>query len=349
MWTTAVAPVPPRVCVSPRRAPTTWRFPACPRSCLTISTACATPVAPTGWPRAFRPPEVFTEIFPFNAVRPSAVAGPPFPFSTNRRSSIARISEIVKLSWTSATWMSFGSSRASWNARLPATTVASIIVRSRRSWRARKSLACPEPAMRIGVSVNMRAFCISQRTTAAAPSERGAQSNNPSGSATHGACRTVSSVISLELGLGIQRAVLVILHRDGGHLFPRGAVFVHVSAGYHRVQARARRSEHGLPLLVRGGRQDLRSLDLADVRHLFGTAHDDDVVHAGRDGEPPLHARDLTARAAAFHADRREVHVRKAGVIADERRHVLLVTECRRRHVPDLHGVDVLRADLGVR
>src|SRR6267378_3127221 len=31
IWTTAVAPVPPSVCVSPRRAPTTCRLPPCPR------------------------------------------------------------------------------------------------------------------------------------------------------------------------------------------------------------------------------------------------------------------------------------------------------------------------------
>src|SRR2546422_6061143 len=61
----------------------------------------------------------------------------------------------------------------------------------------------------------------------------------------------------LELGLRIQRAVLVILHRDRGHLFPGRVVLVHVTAGHHRVKACERRAEHGLPLLVRGGRLDL--------------------------------------------------------------------------------------------
>src|SRR3989304_4324742 len=92
------APPPPTVCLRPRPPPPPRPSPAWPRSCRTISRAWATPVAPTGWPRAFNPPEVFTEIFPFKAVRPSAVAGPPLPFSTKRRSSIARISLIVKLS-----------------------------------------------------------------------------------------------------------------------------------------------------------------------------------------------------------------------------------------------------------
>src|SRR2546427_6389288 len=152
----------------------------------------------------------------------------------------------------------------------------------------------------------------------------------------------------LELSLGIQGAILVILHRDGGHLLPRRAVLVHVSPGHHRVQAGERRPEDGLPLLVRGGREDLRGLDLADVRHLLRAAHDDDVVHPGRDGESGLEESYRAARAAALDADRREVHVREARIIGDEGRHMLLVDEFPRGHVADVHRVDVLRAELGV-
>src|SRR5213594_1064325 len=152
----------------------------------------------------------------------------------------------------------------------------------------------------------------------------------------------------LELSLGIQGAILVILHRDGGHLLPRRAVLVHVSRGHHRVQAGERRPEDGLPLLVRGGREDLRGLDLADVRHLLRAAHDDDVVHPGRDGESGLEESYRAACAAAFDADRREVHVREARIIGDEGRHMLLVDEFPRGHVADVHRVDVLRAELRV-
>src|SRR3989441_12113317 len=152
----------------------------------------------------------------------------------------------------------------------------------------------------------------------------------------------------LELGLGIQRAVLVILHRDGGHLFPRRVVLVHVTAGHHCVQAGERRAEHGLPFLVRGRRQDLPGLDLPDVRHLLRAADDHDVVHPGRDREPRLQERDGAARAAAFDADRRKVHIRQAGVIGDERGHVLLVDELPRGHVADVHRIDVLRAEFRV-
>jgi len=51
-------------------------------------------------------------------------------------------------------------------------------------------------------------------------------------------------------------------------------------------------------------------LDFADVRHLLRAADDDDVVHPRGDREARLEQRDRAARAAAFHADRREVHVR---------------------------------------
>ena len=139
---------------------------------------------------------MFTLILAFRDVSPSSVAIPPRPFFTNRRSSIAMISVIVKLSWTSATFTFSGVREAAWNARFPATTVASIVVRSRRSWRARKSDACPDPSSFTGVSVNFRARSIAHSTTAAAPSLSGAQSKTDKGSATHPDFSTVSMVIS---------------------------------------------------------------------------------------------------------------------------------------------------------
>src|SRR3989441_874405 len=160
--------------------------------------------------------------------------------------------------------------------------------------------------------------------------------------------RLESGLLERALARRMQRAVLVILHRDRGHLFPGRVVLVHVTAGHHRVQARERRAEDGFPLLVRGGRQDLRGLDLADVRHLLRATDDHDVVHPGRDREARLQKRDRPARAAAFDPDRREVHVRQAGVIGDEGGHVLLVDELPRGHVPDVDRVDVLGPKLRV-
>src|SRR5688572_15859832 len=98
MVTTAEAPEPPRFCARPISCLATCRSPDSPRICCTRSQICATPVAPTGCPFAFRPPLVFTGSSPCSAVCPDAVYGPPSPFGTNPRSSIARISAMVKQS-----------------------------------------------------------------------------------------------------------------------------------------------------------------------------------------------------------------------------------------------------------
>ncbi len=76
---------------------------------MNISYAMATPVAPTGWPFALRPPSGFIGTSPLRAVLPSSAALPPCPFGKNPRSSVATISAMVKQSCTSATWMSLGS------------------------------------------------------------------------------------------------------------------------------------------------------------------------------------------------------------------------------------------------
>ena len=110
MFTTQVPPVPPTLWVSPssRLELGTWRGPASPRSWWKVSITWATPEAPTGWPLAFRPPDVLMGRSPVRAVRPSSTARGPSPGSKKPRSSVAIISAMVKQSWTSATWMSWG-------------------------------------------------------------------------------------------------------------------------------------------------------------------------------------------------------------------------------------------------
>src|SRR5439155_18866096 len=106
-------PRPPTLCCStfPRRI-SAWRSPASRRSCHQHSVSWATPVAPMGWPLASSPPDVLIGMRPSSAVSPSSDAYPPLPFSTNPRSSMSRISVIVKQSWTSAMSMSAGPSPA---------------------------------------------------------------------------------------------------------------------------------------------------------------------------------------------------------------------------------------------
>ncbi|OPX76043.1 MAG: hypothetical protein A4E39_00090 [Methanoregulaceae archaeon PtaB.Bin152] len=163
---------------------------------MTTSQTCLIPVAPTGCPQALSPPLVLTGRSPSSAVTPSSVSLPASPFLQKPRSSIAQISAMVKQSWTSTRSISFGVIPAIANARLPAATVASRVLISRRSWRAIVSLAWALASTLTGVSVNFLARSNGARTTAAAPSVIGEQSKSRRGSATSVDFSTVSSEIS---------------------------------------------------------------------------------------------------------------------------------------------------------
>jgi len=116
------------------------------------------------------------------------------------------------LSWTSATWMPEASVPACLNALRAATLVASKRVMLSRCASARVSDACPEASTFTGVSVYFLALSMQHRTTAAAPSDIGAQSNMPRGSATGGDLRTASSFISFwYCALGLREPCLWFL------------------------------------------------------------------------------------------------------------------------------------------
>src|SRR5438093_200785 len=89
-----------------------WRPWARPVSCQTHSTIWARPVAASGWPRAFRPPEGLMGSRPSRAVSPSSVARPALPGGTRPRSSSEMSSKGVNASWTSATSIRSGPKRA---------------------------------------------------------------------------------------------------------------------------------------------------------------------------------------------------------------------------------------------
>src|SRR5664280_1960477 len=75
-WEVVLPIMPPVLAATANRAPSTWRRPASPRSCAVSSTTWAMPVAPSGWPRATRPPLVLTvRPLPPNVVSPATVAG----------------------------------------------------------------------------------------------------------------------------------------------------------------------------------------------------------------------------------------------------------------------------------
>ena len=64
---------------APSFAPGTWKSPAVPVSCIAAIACIDTPVAPTGWPFAFSPPEGFTGSSPPIPTRPSRIARAPCP------------------------------------------------------------------------------------------------------------------------------------------------------------------------------------------------------------------------------------------------------------------------------
>ena len=117
LMTETPEPRPPTLCWSAYPfGVSTWRSSASPRSCHQHSTIWATPVAPIGWPLASSPPEVLIGMRPVSDVSPSRDATPPLPLSTNPRSSMSRISVMVKQSCTSA--------QSTWSGSIPAMAYA---------------------------------------------------------------------------------------------------------------------------------------------------------------------------------------------------------------------------------
>src|SRR5229473_4068154 len=116
-----------------------------------------TPVAPIGWPFAFRPPERFIGSLPSFWVQPSLMARAPWPFGINPMASYSINSAIVKQSWVSTNERSDSLTSASSSARVHATEhpSKSMILRFDMG---RKSCACAidlkETAFRIVLAVS---------------------------------------------------------------------------------------------------------------------------------------------------------------------------------------------------
>ena len=162
---------------------------ASPRSCQTISHIWARPVAPTGWPLAFKPPDGFIGSSPPSPVLPSTTALMLSPGLKKPISSGLMNSRIVNASCTSATSMSFGCLFAISYARLAATFVAVNEVKVFLCCSERISVAWPMPVIFTSVLSDVS-------TTAHAPSLIEAQSYRCSGSAIILLFSTSSTVIS---------------------------------------------------------------------------------------------------------------------------------------------------------
>src|SRR6266545_532878 len=79
----------------------TWMSPAVPVSCMPHSACIDTPVAPIGWPLAFRPPDGLTGSLPSFWVQPSRIARAPCPRGVRPIASYSISSATVKQSWVS--------------------------------------------------------------------------------------------------------------------------------------------------------------------------------------------------------------------------------------------------------
>jgi len=87
----------------------------------------------------------------------------------------------------------------------------------------------------------------------------------------------------LELCLGIESAVAMVLHGHRGHLLGGGAVLGHVGARHQSEDTGKGESERLLPQSVGGVGEVLRRLLGGDVEHPLGPADQHDVGDPGGD------------------------------------------------------------------
>ena len=90
-----------------------------------------TPVAPIGWPLAFRPPDGLTGSLPSFCVQPSLIARAPCPSGTSPIASYSISSAMVKQSWVSTSDRSPSAMPASASARFQASAQPSNLRMSR--------------------------------------------------------------------------------------------------------------------------------------------------------------------------------------------------------------------------
>ncbi len=149
--------------------------------------------------------------------------------------------------------------------------------------------------------------------------------------------------LPLELGLGVQRAVQVVLHRHR-------AICSRVVPYSYMCRRAIMACSDGkvapnvtLPLLVRRRGLDLVGLSMSpDVGHLLRPADHHHVVHARGDGQIALPERQSAGCAGRLHPGRRDVVPGQAGIVGDERGHVLLLDVAPGGHVAHVQGVDLL-------
>src|ERR1700727_2044418 len=151
---------------------------------MALSTCMDTPVAPIGWPLAFRPPDGLIGSLPSFWVQPSLIARAPCPRGVNHLASYSISSATVKQSWVSTKDKSESWTPADCSARCQATLQPSNCRMSRFDI-GRKSREAGGALLLTALPID---FAVSESvsTRAAAPSDTSEQSVRFSGPATKG-------------------------------------------------------------------------------------------------------------------------------------------------------------------
>src|SRR5476651_1899156 len=151
---------------------------------MALSTCMETPVAPIGWPLAFKPPDGLIGSLPSFWVQPSLIARAPCPLGVKPIASYSISSATVKQSCVSTKDKSESCTPADCSARCQATVQPSNCRMSRFDI-GRKSWACAVALMLTALPIDL-AVSESVSTKAAAPSDTNEQSVRFKGPATNG-------------------------------------------------------------------------------------------------------------------------------------------------------------------
>lgn len=144
----------------------------------------------------------------------------------------------------------------------------------------------------------------------------------------------------------VERAIFVIFYGDGGQVFARGAVLVHVAAGDHAEERREGGAGADFGCAIAGGGQDFGDARGGLAGHFFDARDHDDVAEAACDFAPGEEERRTAGGAGIFNArGGDEAHAEGGG---DVRCQVILAGEGGTGEVAEIKGFDLAGPDAGI-
>jgi hypothetical protein len=142
-------------------------------------------------------------------------------------------------------------------------------------------------------------------------------------------------------------AVGVVLHGDGGELFARGAVLVHMAARDHGEQGGESRTRAAFAGHITGACKDLRYARGALRSHFFDASRNHKVVNSGRDALPGVEERRTARSAGIFKTSTRDAAVETGGE-SDVRSQMILADKGRASEIAEIEGLDLWGGDVPV-